>query len=202
MDASPLIDALVISGSLAALIASILAIYMVTLSLRVYRLTLTAYTNVRDALMQMAIQTAEVSREPPAKQSPPEEGVQAPKPEPSKEMRKEPYDTISSLLAGENLKAALIFDESGQVIEYEGDMDANREAALLTEIMSSLQLARSSVSSLQIQDGDLEVIMPTVEIAGRRTYFYARVPQGREGVDFELLRQSVKRILGNLLGGG
>jgi hypothetical protein len=208
MDSTPLIDALVIGGSLAALVASILAIYMVTLSLRVYRLSLTAYTNIRDAIMQMAIQAAEKTVEQAAKQAPPEElaTVEEHRPQPEKtapETRQEPYSHLSELVAGEGFEAALIFDDSGQVIDQEGSIDSNREAALLTEVISSLQLARSSVKSLQIQeDGVLELLIPAADIAGRRVYLYVKGSRGAAGINVELLSESAKRILKNLLSGG
>ncbi|GBC70428.1 hypothetical protein HRbin02_00195 [Candidatus Calditenuaceae archaeon HR02] len=208
MDSTPLIDALVIGGSLAALIASILAIYMVTLSLRVYRLSLTAYTNIRDALMQMAIQAAEKTVEQAAKQTPREElaTVEEHRTQPEKtevETRKEPYGLLSELVAGEGFEAALIFDDSGQVIDQEGAIDSNREAALLTEVINSLQLARSSVKSLQIQeDSIVELLIPSADVAGRRVYLYVKASKGVAGVDVELLSESAKRILKNLLSGG
>lgn len=208
MDSTPLIDALVIGGSLAALIASILAIYMVTLSLRVYRLSLTAYTNIRDALMQMAIQAAAKTVDQAATQTPREElatvGEEKQQQEKTEiEKRTEPYSLLSELVAGEGLEAALIFDDSGQVIEQEGVIDSNREAALLTEVISSLLLARGSVKCLAIQeDGVVELLIPSTEIAGRRVYLYVKASKGASEIDVDLLSESAKRILQNLLSGG
>ncbi|MCS7145435.1 MAG: hypothetical protein RMJ28_02905 [Nitrososphaerota archaeon] len=207
MDSVQLIDALVVGGSLAALIASILAIYMVTLSLRVYRLTLTAYTNIRDALMQMAIQAAEKAEEQPSKPPPSEEKTpqSEAKPTPSAAetpARHQPYASLSELVSGGGFKAALIFDDSGQVIDLEGSIDADREAALLAEIINTVQLARSSMRSLRIHDGDLDVLIPATEMVGRKIYLYVRAPKEMEKLDIGLLSESARKILRNLLGGG
>ncbi|MEM0381495.1 MAG: hypothetical protein QXQ10_00205 [Nitrososphaerota archaeon] len=204
MESTPLIDALVIGGSLSALIASVLAIYMVVLALRVYRLTLTAYTNIRDTLMQVAIQVEEKGEERAPRPEEAPKAEQMPQPERQEVRAKpEPYTTLSSLVSGEGFEAALIFDESGQVIDQQGVIDGSREAALLTEVINSLQLARSSVKSFQIRDGGgLELLIPSAEIAGRKTFLYVKASRERTDIDFELLSESARRILRNLLGGG
>lgn len=207
MDSSPLIDALVVGGSLAALIASILAIYMVILALRVYRLTLTAYTNFRDAIMQITIQAAERPEEPPTRPPAEErrtiESVERPPSEQlSSEARHEPYDSLQELTLKEGYAAALLFDESGQVIDSEGSIDARREAALLAEILSSLQLARSSIRGLQMIDEETEALMPVTEVLGRRVYLYVKAPKEFGRHDIEFLTESARRTLRRLLSGG
>jgi len=201
MDSSPLIEALVVGGSLAALVASILAIYMVLLSIRVYRLTLTTYNNMRDSILQMTIQLAERGEATPKTSE--RQAFEEEKPvQLHPETRAETPSSILELVSNLGLKSALLFDESGQVIEREGVVEASREAAVMAELISTLQLARSSISGLQIIHEDVEVIVPTAEVAGKKIYLYVRGPRDLERLDVETLAEDGRRILDNLLGGG
>jgi hypothetical protein len=200
MSLTPLTETLIIAGTLAAVIASIIAIYMVMLSLRVYRLTLTAYTSIRDVLTQFTIQV-----EGPMKEAstPQQAQPQAQEQETAVvKTPKEPYDTLAGLVEGEGLKAAMLFDESGYVVDYVGDIDAGKEAALLAEVVGSLSLARESARGIIFSDGDTEILTRVAELGGKNIFLYARAAKSAEIPSIDFLNQSASKAIKTMIGGG
>ncbi len=200
MSLTPLTETLIIAGTLAAVIASIIAIYMVMLSLRVYRLTLTAYTSIRDVLTQFTIQVEGPMKEastPQQAQPPAQEQETA-----AVKTPKEPYDTLAGLVEGEGLKAAMLFDESGYVVDYVGEIDAGKEAALLAEVIGSLSLARESARGIIFSDGDTEILTHVAELGGKNIFLYARAAKSAEIPSIDFLSQSASRAIKTLIGGG
>jgi hypothetical protein len=199
MSLTPLTETLIIAGTLAAVIASIIAIYMVMLSLRVYRLTLTAYTNIRDVLTQFTIQVEGPMREA---STPQQAQPLAQEQETAVKTPKEPYDTLAGLVEGEGLKAAMLFDESGYVVDYVGEIDAGKEAALLAEVVGSLSLARESTRGIIFSDGDTEILTRVAELGGKNIFLYARAAKSAEIPSIDFLNQSASRAIKTMIGGG
>ncbi len=200
MSLSPLTEILVIAGTLAAVIASIIAIYMVLLSLRVYRMTITAYTNIRDVLTQLTIQSSEAPRETQAPQTPQppsaeHEGAVEPQP-------KEPHDSLTTLIEAEGLRAAMLFDETGYVVDFAGKIDAAREAALLAEVLNALRLARETTHSIYLTDGEKEILARVAELGGKNIFLYVVAPKDSETPSIEFLAQSARRAIKAMIGGG
>ncbi|MEM0375524.1 MAG: hypothetical protein QXP43_04340 [Nitrososphaerota archaeon] len=98
------------------------------------------------------------------------------------------FESLAEIARHFNLQGVVLFDSAGQVIDYVGDVEAEKVAALLAEAYSVISMSNEGVKMVLLEDDVTEAVARLEAVAEREVFVYVR-PFGR--VPAETLRNAV-----------